>query len=280
MFKYDIHSPTSVNNVADWVEFYVSYLQESISKAELSGAIERSKGNEPDEDFIVSVWNELQTRQQLYGENPPFEVARRLINPRGKWEDFPEYMACLIFSLEGNPNTDAEPAVGAGKLFERISLIAVKHYLRGEGFIYGYPAEQNVEQMAILMNERFMYLPPTYRKDRNLDIFAWKAFGDNRTSQTVLLVQCAAGANWKDKLTELNLAAWSKYIHFGASPSKGFAMSKALTETERWEEAATDAGVLFDRTRLYRNILEADDDDELKKELREWCDERIAELIT
>ena len=278
MFRYDIHSPTNIGNVADWTEFYIAYTQESLSRAELSSAVERSRGNEPDEDFITSVWNELEIRQSLYGDKPPFTLESRLVSPGGSWEDFPEYMACLIFSLEGNPNTDAESAVGAGKLFERISLIAVKHYLQGEGIIYGYPAEQGVDEIATLMHEKFIYLPPTYRKDRNLDIFAWKSFEDDRPSQIVLLIQCAAGTNWKGKLKELNLNAWEKYIHFATKPSKGFSMPVVLTK-ERWEEAATDAGILFDRTRLYRNILAADDDDILKDDLRVWCTNRIAELV-
>ncbi len=279
MFNYDISSPNDATNVANWIEFYIAHEEESISKADLSSHIEGAIGDEPSEDFIASVWNELEIRQILYGADAPFTVNGRVIEPRIQWRDKPYYMSFLIYSLEGNPNTAETTAVDGGKLFEKISREAIENYIGGKAIIYGFPAEQTVQSIAQdELKEKFVYTPPSYRKDRNLDIFAWKPFDDNRSSQVVMLVQCASGFNWKGKLNELNISAWTKYIHFSATPIKGFAAPITVTSAQEIEEHSTDSGVFFDRLRLYRllNNLPAD----LHQECTKWCDIRISQMLS
>lgn len=278
MLNYDISSPNDVDSVANWVEFYLAHENESISKADLSSNIEGAQGDEPSEDFISSVWNELEIREILYGDDSPFSVNGRIIEPRLDWKDKPFYMAFLIYSLEGNPNTPETTAVDGGKLFEKICREAIKNYVGGDAIIYGFPAEQTVQDIAQnQLKEKFVFTPPNYRKDRNLDIFAWKSFGDNRSSQIIMLVQCAAGFNWKGKLNELNLSAWTKYIHFAATPIKGFASPVTVTNAGNLEEHSTDGGVFFDRLRLFRLLNDLPDD--LKNECIEWCELRINQMI-
>lgn len=278
MLNYDISSPNDVDSVANWIEFYLAHEEESISKADLSSNIEGAIGDEPSEDFISSVWNELEIRQILYGNNSPFQVSGRIIEPNLSWKDKPFYMAFLIYSLEGNPNTEETTAVDGGKLFEKICREAIKNYVGGEAIIYGFPAEQTVQDIAQnQLKEKFVFLPPKYRKDRNLDIFAWKSFGDNRSSKIIMLVQCASGFNWKGKLNELNLSAWTKYIHFATTPIKGFASPVTITNAETLEEHSTDGGVFFDRLRLFRLLNDLPED--LNNECIRWCEIRINQMI-
>mgnify|MGYP001241864959 CR=1 FL=1 len=278
MINYDISSPNDVTYVADWVEFHVAYEHESLSKAELSSSIEGAQGDEPSEDFISSVWNELEIRQILYGENSPFRVNGGIIEPILNWKDKPFYMAFLIYSLEGNPNTPETTAVDGGKLFEKICREAIEKYVGGKALIYGFPAEQTVQEIATAqLNEKFVFTPPGYRKDRNLDIFAWKPFGDNRSSQVVILVQCATGFNWKGKLNELNISAWTKYIHFSATPIKGFAAPVTVTNAQRIEEHSTDGGIFFDRLRLFRLLTSLPQ--ELHNECIDWCTIRLKQIL-
>ena len=280
MINYDIPSPNDINNVADWAEFYIAFLEESLSKAALSSSIEQSRGFEPTEDFIDSVWNELEIRKNRYGDNCPYNVSSLLIEPTINWKEIPDYMLCLIFSLEGNPNTDAVSAANSGKLFERVCQIAIKNYIQGDCIVYGHPHEQSVSDIAInLINEKFNQLPPTYRKDRNLDLFAWKKFEDDRASQIIMLVQCAAGHNWKAKLSELSLRAWELYILFAATPIKGFSIPRVISDSEDLLEHSRDAGIIFDRTRLFRNIQSSQIDDEFIEELNNWCDLRLLEIL-
>ena len=280
MLKYNIPDATSIDVVADWIELYVTYLKDNISKTQVTSYIQASKGSDPDDDFIDSVWATLRHRVGLYGDDSPIVVRGNLISSNIDWENSPEYLACLIYALEGNPNTDSASAAVAGKYFERISNEAVKNYIRGNSLIYGFPNDQNVQDIAINhLRELFNYLPPAYRKDRNLDIVAWNPWGDHRASQIILLVQCAAGANWKTKIKELNIRAWEKYIHFAANPIKGFSVPVIISDREMLHEISTDAGVIIDRPRLYKETFNKNFTDvALRPLLTEWCRNRIAEI--
>ena len=55
-----IENPNSVSNVADWVEFYVFAMDDSLSKSELLSYIEDSSGSEPEKTFIDDIWLELE----------------------------------------------------------------------------------------------------------------------------------------------------------------------------------------------------------------------------
>lgn len=271
---YDIPDPTRIETVADWAEFYVMLTQSELSKSELRSYVEASSGSEPSDELIDSVWMELEIRERLYGVDPPFRVQPGLIQPTFEWKERPEYMTCLIFSLEGNPID----SLRSGVLFERIINEAIRNFLIGESIPVGFPDTRKAEDIAAVLNEHYIYEPPEYRQDRNLDVVAWKPFGDDRASQIVVLIQCAAGRNWTSKKTELSLDAWCKYIHFACKPIKGLAIPIVITDKIRLEEDSTDAGLILDRTRIYRNVDINIVSDELKKDLEDWCTVRLEEM--
>jgi len=273
---YDIPDPTRVETVADWAEFYVMLTQSEMSKSELGSYVEASSGSEPSDELIDSVWMELEIRERLYGMDPPFRVQAGLIQPAFEWKERPEYMTCLIFSLEGNP-TDP---LRSGVLFERIANEAMQNFLVGESIPVGFPDTRKAEDIASVLNEHYIYEPPEYRQDRNLDVVAWKPFGDDRASQIVVLIQCAAGHNWTSKKTELSLDAWCKYIHFACKPIKGLAIPIVITDKIRLEEDSTDAGVILDRARIYRNVGIDIVSNALKKDLEDWCTARLGEMTS
>jgi len=210
MFKFSIPDAGSKDSIADWAELFVALSQEELSKSELGSYIEESAGEEPHEAFVDSVWQELEYREYLYGTQPPFKVAEREVKSAINWNNYPEYMTCLIFSLVGN----SEDSAKSGKLFERITSEAMKNYLQGGAAVFGHPRNIRLRDMCGAIGEKFNCDPPRYRKDRKLDVLAWKPFGDCRASQIVILMQCAAGHNWRSKLPELSIDAWRRYIHF------------------------------------------------------------------
>lgn len=271
---YDIPDPNRVETIADWAEFYVMITQSELSKSELRSYVEASSGSEPSDELIDSVLMELETREKLYGVNPPFSIQGSLIQPAFEWKERPEYMTCLIFALEGNPIDPLQ----SGVLFERIINEAIRNFIGGESIPVGFPNTRKAEDIANSLNEHYVYEPPEYRQDRNLDVVAWKPFSDERASQIVVLIQCAAGRNWTSKKTELNLDAWCKYIHFACKPIKGLAIPIVITDKIRVEEDSTDAGLILDRTRIYRNITKDLTPGELHNDLETWCMGRLAEM--
>lgn len=273
-----IDNPSSKTFVADWVEFYICATKSNLSKSELSSYIEDSSGSEPDATFIDDVWQELELRLFLYGvEKPPYEVDAREIISLIDWKSNPEYLVCVILSIDGNSINSA----GTGKLFERLSCKAVKKYFDGEAVIYGFPKKQTLQEITSLMNETFSYNPSSNFKDRGVDIICWKSFGDNRKSQISAIIQCAAGHNWKGKLLSIPVDAWKQYILWcGSLPIKGFT-TPTIIENDIFHDVVTDSGLMFDRPRLYRNVLyEYNDDDNLQNDLVEWCTSKVTSLMT
>jgi hypothetical protein len=111
-----------------------------------------------------------------------------------------------------------------------------------------------------------------------LDVLAWKPFQDGRPNQIVMLVQCAAGKNWRTKTKELNLKAWSSYIDFMCVPIKGFTLPDIISDVARFDDYGQDAGVIFDRSRIYRNIVGTTLDTATQKKLITWCKRRIKSM--
>jgi len=273
---YNIPDPSKKEVVADWAEFYILATESELSKDQLRSFIEGSSGSEPSDDYIIDIWTELEKREKLYGENPPFVFHEGLIQPSITWGNRLEYMTCLIFSLEGNP---IDP-LKSGILFERIVKEAAAYYLNGQSIPVGFPDTYKAEEIAAALRETFVHEPPEFRQDRNLDVVAWKPFGDDRPNQVVVLIQCAAGHNWSSKMTELSLNAWCKYIHFACIPVRGFAMPILVTDEIRWEENSWDAGLIFDRARIYRNITIDRVSSELNGDLNSWCSARLADMMS
>lgn len=276
MISFDIPDPSSIEIVSDWIELNVILEKESISKAAISAKIEGDSGDEPTDAFISNIWDEMNKRMTLYGIHPPFITEPDEITPNLVWEDNPEYLMCLILALTGNPSNPTP----AGKLFERISKDAIKNYLNGEAVVFGHPSQYTVSQLCELTNEGFKRELPANYNDRGLDVLAWKPFGDNRGNQIIIMMQCAGGANWTSKTGDVVLRAWTeKYITFGCFPTRGFSTAVTISEKEIFEEVSFETNLLFDRPRLIKNLIGQPVEGELRNEILDWCNHRLAEIL-
>lgn len=274
MLSFNIPDTNSIEVIADWAEFYIALTQEELSKRGLSSYIEESSGSEPAEDEVDNVWLELERRIRLYGNPAPFLIQGDIIRCQINWHELPEYMVCLIFSLVGNP----VETTASGQLFERISNEAARNFIVGDSIIYGFPNTLSAQDVATALNERFVYEPPSTRKDRDLDLVVWKSFDDDRCSQLVFLIQCAAGHNWPSKLKDLNVDAWRSYIHFAARPVKGFAIPVIITDRGKLQEISMDGGIIIDRARIYKNTVSATPTNNLRRDLTAWCNWRLPDI--
>lgn len=270
-----IESPNSIQYIATWLEFYITFKKDDVSKAELQRLIQDSSGSEPTNEFLDDIWQEMEFREHWYGKDPPFTVRLREITYNIDWESFPEYMICLILNLDGVVENHSK----TGKLFERLSCEAIKNYMGGDALIYGFPQKQSIKEIADIIGERFNHSPTKNFKDRGVDIIAWRSFGDGRKSKVVALFQCAAGANWKSKLLEVPMTAWRTYISWADSiPMKGFA-TPAVIEDEIFFESMLTGGLMFDRPRIYRNIKgNININQTLRDELLIWCHDKIKHI--
>ena len=280
----EIPNPKSISNVADWIELNISTTGDRISKAGVASIIESVAGEDPGEAFLSSVWRELNYRQELY-QIPFFVVQDPTVEPQLDIKPTVEYLVCLILSLFGVQGTTQLPA----KLFERLTTKAVKQYLCGNAVVFGWPFEpheeegeeeskisRKIKKVAEDLGEKFCEAPPARFNDRGVDVVGWIPFTEARSGQVVVLLQCAAGRDWKNKLP-VPLNAWRQYIHWGNEPVRAFAVPSIVSDRD-WHEASTDKGILFDRVRIINLLVNSEEDEKLTEELRNWVDQQLPEL--
>ena len=270
----EIPNPESVEEVADWVELMLVTDGNQLSRADVSSAIERTSGVEASEVFISGVWRELEYRISLYSSEF-FTLHERSVEPQPVAKGRSDYLLCLILSLFGVQGNTQLP----GKLFERITREVVENYLDGEAVVFGWSFEkiegdeetaikQKVRQLAEDLFEKFYETPASRFKDRGLDIVGWAPHYDKRSSQVVLLLQCAAGHNWVDKLP-VPLDAWCQYIHWASNPITAFAVPCVISQRD-WHDVSKDKGILFDRIRIMNLLTGGIEDVELKEAVDDW----------
>lgn len=263
--------------VADWIEIHLATSAETISKSELSSIIEPLTGEEVSDSFLSSVWNELERRQRSYNQSP-FEVVDTSINRLGGIQRI-DYVTCLILSLFGAPEGNIP-----GKLFERISALVLMEYMGGEIFIFGWPVLDGTEtaigarvrEAATKLGERFVEEPAIRYLDRGLDIIGWKKFSEGRSSQCIILAQCAAGKHWENKTRDLPIGAWQQYIHWACDPVVAFFVPCIIPD-HQWHDISREAGILFDRVRIMNLLANGISDLQLEQDLRDWVHLKIEE---
>jgi hypothetical protein len=274
----------STGHVADWVELILATEGGSLSKFDVSVAIERNSGDDVQEGSLTSIWRELDYRKRLYSR-AFYHVGDRTIDSLIQLPAPNAYLMCLFLSLFGVQSN----ILKTGKLFERLSRVAIENYLNGEAIVFGWPFDQRadnadeavikqqVSNLAARLNERFYEAPQARFKDRGLDVVGWIPHEDNRSSQLVILLQCGAGHNWTEK-NAVSLNAWNQYLHWANDPLRAFAVPCVINERD-WHDHSRDKGIIFDRIRLMNLLGEGIDDNDLNDALEAWVQTQIADYV-
>jgi len=75
------------------------------------------------------------------------------------------------------------------------------------------------------------------------------SFADGRGCYVHFMGQCATGADWREKLTELNPLKWKDHINWAVPPVRFFATPFVLLH-EEFRRRSLDGGLILDRPRL------------------------------
>ncbi len=160
-------------------------------------------------------------------------------------------------------------------LFERISAEALVNYLGGAGsvrsFDFGSPRRntlrsfrQAIDELCETMGEgggSASRMKRSDMKDAGLDLAAWVPFGDGRLNQLSVFGQCAAGQNWRDKITELQPVhfsrSWMQYPP-ALSPLAAFFVPRQIGQSQWETDALHERQILFDRLRIARLLGDLD----------------------
>jgi hypothetical protein len=220
-----------------------------------------------DETEIDSLFKEMRFRASQLAK-PYFSIESNIISPLVAREEIPEYYLCIYYSFYGAANSP----VGT-KLFENISAQALKNFIGGEVYALGFPAGKGLnsyldEISKLCFESRGRRSDGTY-KDDGVDVIGYKLFGDNRSSNIYVLLQCAAGIHWKQK-KKIETGRWTKYIYWYDENIISSISTVDYVSKEDWEKQASSFGLLFDRTRIYNSLYSKPVLNELRDSVLNW----------
>ena len=258
---------TSIIKLADWLELMaLQSPDENSSKGDLESALTTASlmSKEGIETKVLSVFAELQSRSRASGPAYPFAINGAVLQFRGDRTEYSSYLFCLALSYFGwSTKRHWEINVDPWLLFEELCAIAAAQFIGGRVHRFGTSRIRTtntsvfkaaIDQLCIDLGEgvKFKPQPPRWKKDDKVDLVAWKEFKDKKTSKLIMFGQCAAGDNFKDKLSDLDpVAFWKKWMS-GSSVSphlKSFYIPHRVHELD-WDNMAIDCGIIFDRCRV------------------------------
>jgi hypothetical protein len=271
-------TPTDVIKLADWIEIYALISADgNSSRGDLERALKRAsvfqsaQGDESKDidECLLQVFLELEERSKSAGDAYPFEISGGTLKLRSHPRNFPAYIFCLALSyFKWKAIKGAR--VNPWKLFEELSCRAAGHYMQGDVFWFGLRPriskskrngkkkptlfEHSIKGLCSVLGEGqgFKMQPTLNRQDDKVDLVAWRDFADERPSKLIMFGQCAAGANWSDKITELQPNRfWDQWMQEAKVSEliRSFYMPYRVTLKE-WAYCARSAGILFDRCRI------------------------------
>ena len=125
------------------------------------------------------------------------------------------------------------------------------------------------------------HAPLNSYSDAGVDVVVWWRFADERTGSPVLLAQCTVQLEWGEKVKDISVELWKKWINFATVPPQTalvipFAVNRA---SPQWDDRTVTAGVIIDRLRLMELLNELEEDkleSLVDQETRQWIDNELA----
>jgi hypothetical protein len=284
------------NAFCDWIEGSVLFDQAEISGVDIVDVL-------LEEDIYVSqdfawemvnnAWREISRRQSWLGHSAAIRVSTRL-HSIADWRNRPALAFCLALSFTkwypGWANNLPAGFTEQGELFELVVKESLHLVFPGwqvyhTGWTQTNPINLNqiVKEVTARLGEIEGQLEPwtsAKANDAGLDLLCYLPFMDSRVGVPVLMMQCASGANWENKLHTPNLDVWTKLVAFASRPKKAFSIPYALSDGEFIRSTAVGNSVFLDRYRLLSAGRENQDwmSVDLRARINTWLEPRIAAL--
>jgi hypothetical protein len=260
-------APFKPAKLADWLELQAIVSSDaSASAGDLERELKRLGYSElQSESLLGNVLTEIDIRKEAAGEEAyPFSRDPSSIKAIGPASDYPAYVFCLalsFFSWKVRKGARRNPWL----LFEQLAGHSAKGYLGGNVEVFGTSTRTGSRSKKAFRDringlsgglregDGFRSQKTFSTKDAKVDIVAWKPFPDARASQVVIFGQCAGGANWNKKLTELDPDVfWDQWMATGKVSQllRSVFIPHRVFENDQWEKHARDARLLFDRCRI------------------------------
>lgn len=240
-----------ISEVADWMELMVLSTGQPYKRGNLTMTLQREGSTISSADVI----DELQQRATLMGQSWPFDLdaANSVLSlkPNPTSQSLYTFMAALGLRV----NVDSE----GRQLFEEC-VTELSRVLTGRAAMrIGFPRKppiavsfkQAIEDYCDASHERAgLFNPPEADdNDLGLDVATWSPFKDGRGGYLHFIGQCATGANYVDKLADLNVEIWRDHLSWAVAPVKFLAIPFVVPR-EYFRRTSKEAGLVLDRPRL------------------------------
>lgn len=261
------------NILADWIEASCLLLNEDISKSDIADILVEeqicdAEGQELARQIADMGFQEVERRGRHYGDPSPYRRLADRLEPRLAWQDHPVLSFFLVLSIARIYPTWAATIADhgvQGDLFERAVEGACPGLLPGwVSYRSGWSPTNAVsipsivDDLCPLLNTRghpdLLEWIPDQAKDGGLDIVCVRSFADEREGLPTFLVQCASGANWRQKVTTPNPDEWQKYLDAAVSPSTAIAAPFVISTKDLRLAGLKGQIIVFDRTRLLSSL--------------------------
>lgn len=251
-----------VDEVADWVEYYVLATGRQFKRGDLKSALSRENLANPD---LVeqSVWSELLHRSRIYGERWPIAVSGERLEPNATDPD--ELTIYKYFCLLGMGQLDDIDR----RLFEEIVTVLLAAIFGPNALRIGAPASPGMPKsfrkrvahyasISGLLQNELTQDPLPKDKDLGLDVIGWWPWKDGRGGYLHFLVQCATGRDWREKLSDINLKVLNRHINWSVMPVRVFSVPRVISLAEDfWIRVADEGGLILDRPRLHELLKQS-----------------------
>ena len=258
-------------HLADWLEACLLFDDNRVTRADVTDVLLGTEICDEDDmaDKIASDgWSELTARKRQ-GYRDLIEIRPRQLLLSCAWEENVPYaflVALASLRLFKIDPTEWSTYAEQGDLFEALAVelfgpIFPEWEVYRAGWSPDNPVtvKEIIDQLALRMaTENAANLDAWVNEkgnDGGLDIVCYRSFEDDRDAMPTLFVQCASGADWRDKVTTPNAVQWFKWLDASVIPATGIAMPYVVPSIELKRAALTGQAVVLDRLRLLTKWL-------------------------
>ncbi len=258
--------------LADWIELNAVLdgfsvrggILDQLKDSALWGDGERAgqTAQVPHAQAVADAWAILRIRHSKLADAWPFAINSNRLS----WRQSTVYQVLLLADIGRKYRVAVRPAVdGIRSLFEDIVAASLGVLLGGRVCRFGVPFPRGwpsafplrvsrlAQSFGLDCRERDIpRLSSRQQQDDGLDVLGRMKLGDEEAATLYLLVQCATGANWKNKRGEPSLAKWQKYVDWDATTVRALAVPWALRPRSALKRIHLDfdAAIILDRWRI------------------------------
>ena len=271
----DFHRSTSSNNVApdvlgDWIEASLLFHENEISRSDVIDVLTEQQicssndGQYIADSITISAWEELENRKRWSCAAPNLKIDKSKITDTPDWRnDIVRAFFLMLSIMRIYPDwaTQHRNTHRQGILFEQVvEQIFLSMFPGWDVYRAGWFPGSSLTINQIISdlcsrlncqgNANLHHWVPTQTKDGGLDIVCYHPFPDTREAIPTFFIQCASGANWRNKVQTPNARQWQKYLDAAVQPSTGIAAPFVISDKNVRCAGLEGQVIVFDRLRL------------------------------